>query len=115
MPNQPVRPIVMSGNAVICLEDAHGLEVLNVSQNPKTAAFIPLTQEQRDVGMKTNLKGEVPMCMEAATRGNVVVLEEPLGFKNNMVRAANFKEISVPKCLIEAGPQCDQKVNLFDV
>ena len=113
MPLQTVRPIVLSHNAVVPLEESTGMEVLNVKQPSSTLSYIPLTQEQRDVGMTKDLTGTIPMCVEAVSKGKHVVLKEPLGFKNMDMRPAEFKSFEMPSCLIEAGPQCDKKVNLF--
>ena len=113
MPLQTVRPIVLSGNAVVPLEESTGMEVLNVKQPSSTLSYIPLTQEQKDVGMTKDLSGTIPMCSDAAAKGKYVVLEEPLGFKNMDMRSAQFKSLDMPACLIEAGPQCDKKVNYF--
>ena len=113
MPAQPINPIVLSGSAVIPLEDTVGLQVLNVFQPARELCPIPLNQEQRDVFMAPNLKGVVPMLAEAAEGNKVIVMKEPLGYKNMDVRPASFKQIDVPKCLIEAGPQCDKKVMIF--
>lgn len=110
MPLQSTRPIVLSGNAVVGLEESTGMEVLNSRLDIKTPPHLPLTQEQRDVGMSKDLSGKIPMVTDATRQGKFVVLDEPLGYKNQDMRPAVFKTIETPKCLLEAGPQCDKKL-----
>jgi hypothetical protein len=107
---QPTNPIVLSGTSVVPLDHKITMDVLNVKQPGRELAKIPLTQEQRDVFMESTLKGVVPMLSEAANNNKVIVMKEPLGYKNMDVRPASFKQIDVPKALLEAGPQCDKKV-----
>jgi hypothetical protein len=107
---QPTRPIVLSGSAVVPLDSKKGMDVLNIKQPPRELCPIPLTQEQRDVFMEPNLKAKVPMLAEAASTNKVIVMSEPLGYKNMDVRPASFKQIDVPQALIDAGPQCDKKL-----
>lgn len=111
MPTQPIRPIILSGAAVVPLHESHGLEILNVNQRPESLCPIPLTFEQRDVGMKVTLKGEIPMCNEAKQANKSIVITENLGFKNMEVRSASFQQVDIPQALLEAGPQCDKKVS----
>lgn len=110
MPVQATRPITLSNNSVIQLEEPTGMEVLNVDKTGQKFSFIPLTVEQMDVGMKHDLTGSIPMQTEAVRANKVVVLVEPLGYKNMDIRPASFKQIEIPKCLEDAGEQCDKKL-----
>ncbi len=110
MPSQPVKPIVLSGHAVIPLEGGTGLDVLNVRQPAVAISAIPLTQEQRDVGMNPDLTGQVQMLHTAAQSNKIIVMKEPPGYKNMDVRPVSFQQVDYPRSLLESGPQCDQKV-----
>jgi hypothetical protein len=111
MPFQPSQPIVLSQGAVVTLETNLGMAVFNGTKISKSRSKIPLTQDQKDVGMKDDLSGNVPMCSQATENKKTIILSEPIGFKNMNLHSASFKEMEVPKVLLDAGPQCDKKVN----
>jgi len=110
MPAQPCKPITMSGAAVIELEYNTGFDALNVKQHPRGESKIPLTVEQRDVGMRTDLSGTVPIATEARASNQVVVVDESLGFRNNQLAPPKLVQVNPPHYMEGAGPQCDQKL-----
>jgi hypothetical protein len=107
---QPIRPITMSGHAVIGLENARGLDVLNVTQNIHENAAVPLTASQANLGMLPDYSAHIPMVINAKTTNQTIVMTEPEAFRNYFINDPNYVTIPKPKCLIEAGDQCDMKL-----
>ncbi len=111
MPLQSIRPITLSGAAVVALEtQTDGLRVLNGYQPPKVLAPIPLTVEQQDVGMKIDLSCKVEMDEKAKSNNKVVLQDANPSFQFFGNRGPKFREDDIPNYLIEAGPQCDQRL-----
>ena len=110
MPNQPARPICVSGNAVILLEKQAGLEVFNIKQdNTRTIAMVPLTQEQKFLVMsKDSYKGHIPIFEDAKKLGKSVIMAEPESFQKYHIQAPVFEIVSKPECFEKAGNNCDQ-------
>lgn len=73
---------------------------------------IPLTSEQRDIGMLPDLSATIPLRIDSMISGGekLVVFDERPSFKNNMVRPPKINSIDVPEVYKEAGPQWDQKL-----
>lgn len=112
MPVQHTRPITLSGAAVIPMDRITGFEVLNVfdNRNPKPhTSCIPLTQDQRDLGMKPDFSCQIPRVNDALGRGGILVVEENPCYKNMSMQPTIFKEVQQPSFMVEAGPQCDQR------
>jgi hypothetical protein len=109
MPNQPTRPICMSGNAVIMLEKHTGLEVFNVNQdNTRTLTKVPLNANQQNVGMASDYSGHIPLHEEAWRQGKTVVMTEPLSFQKYHIQPPVFEISSKPECFEKAGSNCDK-------
>lgn len=109
MPTQTNYPITMSGATVIPLEPFDGLPIFpNYSKTTKSD--IPLTVEQRDLGMAMNLTGNLPIADNARNDGKNVVLDQVPSFQNMEMRDPRFSARSVPAFMNEVGPQCDQKL-----
>lgn len=114
MPVQPSKPITMSFAAVVELEKGETFDALNQYNlpMPKTKVGIPLTSEQRDIGMLPDLSATIPLRIDSMISGGekLVVFDERPSFKNNMVRPPKINSIDVPEVYKEAGPQWDQKL-----
>lgn len=109
MPTQPTRPITISGGAVVPLEPHDGLPVFG-SYTGNGKCGIPLTVEQRDLKMKTNLKGDVPMRNEAQAENKVICVDACVAFRNMEMRSPRFSKVDPPAFLEEVGPQTDKKL-----
>ena len=110
LPVQPTKPVTLLGSAIVELEPKTGLDVLNCFQEKKTLSTIPLTREQIDVGMKPDLKGQVPMMQQAKNENAIILLESLPTFQNMNMSGPQFKKVEVPQYMIEAGPNCDQRL-----
>lgn len=110
MPNQPARPICVSGNAVIMLEKQAGLEVFNIKQNEATAMVVPLNPEQKNLDMSRDYRGHIPIFEDAKNLGKSVIMAEPESFQKYHIKAPVFEIVSKPECFEKAGSNCDQKL-----
>lgn len=110
LPIQPTKPVTLLGSAIVELEPKTGLDVLNCFQEKKTLSTIPLTREQLDVGMKPDLKGQVPMMQQAKDENAIILLESLPTFQNMNMSGPQFKKVEIPQYMIEAGPNCDQRL-----
>jgi len=110
LPVQYTKPVTLLGSAVVELEPRTGLDVLNCHQEHKTLSTLPLTREQLDVGMKPDLKGHVPMVQKAKEENGIILLESLPTFKNMDMAGPQFRKVDIPQYMIEAGPQCDQRL-----
>lgn len=107
MPTQTNYPITVSGTTVIPLEPLDGLPFLpNFTKSTKSD--IPLTVEQRDLNMSSDLTGKLPIKHSANESGKVVYYDTTPSFRNMDVRSPRFSTMSVPAYMQEVGPQCDQ-------
>ena len=106
VPVQPSRPICLSGTQIVTLEPQSG-QFLNPDMPPVTQADIPLNTIQRDVGMSSDLTGNIPLVSNARQEGKSVTIERREVFSNMNVRAPTFKLEARPEYLDRAGPQAD--------
>lgn len=109
MPYQPGYPITMSGKAVIPLEAHDGLPIFG-AYGSETKSSIPLTTEQRDLGMQGSLRSEIPLAEQARAGGQVVCIDETPSFRNNEMRPPQFRSVEMPGFIKEVGPQADKKL-----
>lgn len=110
LPQQPSKPITLSGSAVVVLEHTPGLTALNVKPPEKSKSSIPLTVEQQDVGMTSDLRARVPSYEEAKQQGRALLMVEQPVFKNGNLQAPKFSQKEVPSFIREAGSQADQRL-----
>jgi len=108
LPYQPVNPLTLSGSAVVLLEETTGFSAINVKQPNKVQSTIPLTADQRDLGMMTDLTAEIPFVNEAKGKGKVVLVDVNQSFKNHSVVPPVLVQGELPAYMTAAGPQCDQ-------
>lgn len=109
MPVQNTKPITMSGRQVILLDKGPGPEFLSSSSGVQVSD-LPLTQQQKDIGMSNDLSGNIPLVEEARRTGKAVVLLEKAGYKNMDAQPALFGLEEYPAALLAAGPSCDRKL-----
>lgn len=109
LPYQYAKPLTLSGPAVVLLEHTPGLSAINVTQ-PTTHGAIPLTVEQRDAGMKTDLTAEIPQVSSIKQSGKVVLVDKNQAFKNQGMAPPQLVGQDVPQYMKEAGPQCDKRL-----
>jgi hypothetical protein len=98
MPFQASKPIVLSGSAVVCLENTAGFDAINVKQSSSERSRIPLTIEQQDVGMLDNLSGEVPFLTNAKENNAVLLMKDKASFRNMSMQPPEIIQEKVPAC-----------------
>jgi hypothetical protein len=111
MPFQQSGPVaLLSGGVIHSLDNSLSFESLNIKHKPKQST-IPLTIEQMDVGMNSDLKGNVPVSdIETRQRNNGAVLADVQKFRNMDLMKPEFRSVERPSFLVEAGPQSDQRL-----
>lgn len=108
---QPSRPMVLlAGGAVHNLDNAVSFDTLNVLHKPGRASLIPLTLEQSDLGMEHSLRGMVPLRDVEAKEKSGVVIADLERFRNLDMTKPTFRAVEIPSFIVEAGPQCDQRL-----
>lgn len=124
VPFQKSKPIVLSGTAVVELEETPGCTTLNLPHpDYEGNKPIPLTLEQQDVGMAKDLSGRVdiieqfrrnnpdqPLNAPASSKRRTIVLEKPTTFQNFQINPPTLKEIDVPAYYNQAGEQLNEKL-----
>ena len=111
MAHQQSNPVaLLAGGAVLNLDSSVSFEPLNVRHKPNRGSTIPLTLEQNDLGMESCLRGSVPVRDIEARQNNGVVLADMERFHNLDLTKPAYKAVVVPTFMVEAGPQCDQKL-----
>jgi hypothetical protein len=91
VPEQGCRPIVLSGTSIVCLEETHGFDAINVDQKVvQKGGLVPLTQEQQDLGMSRDLTGKIPALEGEGAAGRVSLLKAPQSFRNYSVKVGLF-------------------------
>ena len=108
VPFQNSCPIVLSGAAVVELEDNRGFNSINVKQPKHERCAIPLTVEQQDVNMAPDLSAHVPIAENAKRTGKHLVMEKAARFENMALQPPVYKEVTLPEYVQRAGPQRDQ-------
>ena len=109
LPHQPNRPITMTGTTVIPLETHDGLPIFE-NYGSTTKCDLPLTIEQRDLAMKTDLSCKLPIAEKARDKGRLVQVDATPSFRNMEMRSPRFNEVAVPVFMKEVGPQCDKQL-----
>jgi hypothetical protein len=110
VPEQTCRPIVLSGKAVVGLEQTVGFDAINVKMpTDKAKGMIPLTQEQADLGMRPDLSGHIPLIDEKA-HYLVPMVETNKAFRNYYVNSPDVVVMERPAYMVAAGPQCDERL-----
>ena len=110
MPFQGCKPICLSGPAVVPLENTDGFNAINVKQPSKELSKVPLTMEQQDIKMRHDMSGVVPYVQEVHKNKKIVLMDRNTTFNNNVVDPAKFTDGNIPEYMVQAGPQCDQKL-----
>ena len=110
VPLQMSGPVALEGTMVLPLDDSKSLKMLNVGQEAKQLTTIPLTRDQRDLSMSTDLKGRVPVHVVASQSNRVVIADQLPGFKNLHPTPPVYEAVEVPPFMAEAGPQADQRL-----
>ena len=110
LPTQPIKPMTLSGAAVILLEDTHGLNSINVKQPAKEISKIPLTAEQRDIGMDNDLSGNIPFVKKTFSDGKVALVSQKQSFRNQGLAPPSLVQGEIPDYMQAAGPNCDQRL-----
>ena len=106
---QPSRPITLSHKQVIPLEPLSG-QFLNHAPPHELKGLnkIPLAPEQKDLDMRQDLHGHIPIAHEAKEKGHLVSVKTRPVFRNNHLQAPTFQTEEKPEYMIKAGPQNDQ-------
>ena len=109
---QHTRPICLLGSQVINMEkDTDGLAGICVQQDARTLASLPLTIEQKTIGMKPNIdKIAIPMSENAAKENKTVVEIAPATFERMQMIPPKFTPVEEPSFYKECGPQLDQRL-----
>lgn len=113
VPFQKSAPIVLSGAAVVPLEENTGFSAINVKNPEYHKSAVPLTLEQRDAQMKADLSGKIPLREEVRSSGNsrkTIVMSEPPGFSNMNLKNPSLVAIDKPEFVVAAGPNGDQRL-----
>ncbi|KAJ1432933.1 hypothetical protein B484DRAFT_447515 [Ochromonadaceae sp. CCMP2298] len=110
LPSQPVKPITLSGAAVILLEETSGFNAINVKQPAKEMSKIPLSQEQKDLGMDVDLSGNIPFVTQTRQAGRITLVNGKQCFKNQGLAPPQLVQGDIPDYLTAAGPNCDRKL-----
>lgn len=110
LPYQPIKPMTLSGPAVILLEETHGFNAINVKQPNKELSKIPLSSNQRDLGMDNDLSGNIPFVKNAKAEGKVTLVGERQTFKNQDLAPPVLIQGDMPEFMKSAGPNCDQRL-----
>jgi hypothetical protein len=120
VPFQKSKPIVLSGSAVVMLEETSGCNTLNLPHPAYERAELPLTTEQRDIGMAPDLSGNVAI-LESYHRNNIdpsgsgkrkttIIVDKPATFMNGHMNPPVLKEIPLPKHYLEAGDHVNERL-----
>ena len=111
IPVQTGRPCTLVGKRVIELEEAGGMQMLNVIEQPRSKNPLPLSAHQRDAGMAGHdINGDIPFHREAVNEGKVVLMDKNYGFNNYSVCPPKFNTEEKPDYYKQAGPNGDQKL-----
>ena len=109
VPVQNCRPCTLSGSAVILLENPDGMKVFNVNSSALPRSSIPLTREQKEVGMvEGDLSGHIPLVSAAMESNKIVVVEKAPTFRNMKLEPPAFAAKEIPAAYVAAGPNADQ-------
>jgi hypothetical protein len=108
---QSNRPCTLSGSAVILLEQPEGMTVFNVKPSNNGSVSIPLTLEQREVGMdSSNFSAKIPLKELAESSNKIVVMDKLSCYRNMAMEEPQLRALPAPKFYHEAGPQMDQVI-----
>ena len=106
---QPSRPITLSHKQVIPLEPLSG-QFLNHDPPHELKGLhkIPLAPDQKDLNMREDLHGHIPILHEAKDKGHLVSVKTRPEFRNNLLQPPTFQMEAKPEFMTKAGPQNDQ-------
>lgn len=107
VPVQPSRPMALLGTRVIGLEQQPG-QFLNADQPTRQLTTLPLTTDQRDLDMFTDLSGRVPIVQAAREQRGLVTIEARPVFRNYQLQPPRYQIEQQPEFMRAAGPQGDQ-------
>ena len=103
VPEQTCKPIVLSGKAVIELENTIGFDAINVKpQRNGGVAHVPLSQEQQDLNMRKDLTGYIPN-IDDKQENSIPLVKQPKSFKLNKVNAPEIITVEKPDYMVQAG------------
>ena len=91
-----LRPLCMSGSAVIDLEADGDVATLSGLPAGDKREAVPLTREQAAVGMLSDLSGDIPSREQAKQTGAKVVTTSPLQFKNMRLVTPRYEVAPLP-------------------
>ena len=74
------------------------------------AVTVPLTLEQSDLGMECSLLGTIPLSDSVVNEDHSIFLAQAGSLCLANLQKPTFKVVQLPSYIIEAGPQCDQKL-----
>jgi hypothetical protein len=86
------------------------LRRLEKHYKPTKAVTVPLTLEQSDLGMESSLLGTIPMSDSVGKEDHSVFLAQTGNLCLANLQKPTFKVVQLPSYILEAGPQCDQKL-----
>lgn len=108
---QTTRPIALLNSAVLILEKPEGLSVYGRDKMTNSNITIPLTLEQRDIGMiPDNLRGEIPLMKELRDDKKVVIMEKGPCFHNMQVKGPVFKVEEKPEFYVPYTSKEDARI-----
>jgi hypothetical protein len=117
VPFQKSKPIVLSGAAVVVLEETPGCNTLNLPHpDYEQHTQIPLTLEQHDIGMSKDLSGKIEILekhrqsLANGARNKILVVEKPASFENFHLQPPKIKEVDLPSYSLEAGPEMNDRL-----
>eukprot|EP00598_Pedospumella_elongata_P000558 CAMPEP_0184979742 /NCGR_PEP_ID=MMETSP1098-20130426/9899_1 /TAXON_ID=89044 /ORGANISM="Spumella elongata, Strain CCAP 955/1" /LENGTH=373 /DNA_ID=CAMNT_0027503075 /DNA_START=46 /DNA_END=1167 /DNA_ORIENTATION=- len=110
LPFQPTKPMTLSGPAVVLLEETDGFNSINVKQPSKVLSKVPLNATQRDLGMDSDLSGNIPFAKNTAAEGKLTLVGAQQTFKNQDLAPPNLVQGEMPEYIRAAGPNCDQRL-----
>lgn len=108
---QTTRPIALLNSAVLILEKPEGMSVYGREKMTNSSIPIPLTLEQRDIGMVSgNLSGDIPLTKELKDDKKVIVMEKGPCFQNMQVKGPVFKIEEKPEFYVHYTSQEDARI-----
>mmetsp|Transcript_28417 Transcript_28417/g.28724 ORF Transcript_28417/g.28724 Transcript_28417/m.28724 type:complete len:379 (-) Transcript_28417:127-1263(-) len=105
------RPIALSGCAVIPLEEPEGMSIFNAQKANNSSIKIPLTLEQREIGMAgENLKGEIPLKNNVTNNNQSLVMDKGPEFRNMVLNPPSYKVVEKPDYYVDRTSKTDKKI-----
>ena len=111
IPVQTGRPCTLVGKRVVELEEAPGMQMLNVIEQPMSKNPLPLSSLQKDSGMTgDDISGDIPFLKESQKEGKKVLMDKNYSFNNYAVCPPKFTAEEIPDFYKQAGSNADQKL-----